>query len=82
MSVKFQKKEKAESSKYARGLVFLLLILYSTASNSLPTGSQVIAGQASIATPTAGHMQITQSSQNAIINWQSFSIGANQSPGY
>ena len=79
MSVKFQKKEKAESSKYARGLVFLLLILYSTASNSLPTGSQVIAGQASIATPTAGHMQITQSSQNAIINWQSFSIGANQS---
>jgi filamentous hemagglutinin family protein len=43
-----------------------------------PTGGQVAAGQASIATPSANGMVITQSSQSAIINWQQFNIGAGQ----
>ncbi len=43
----------------------------------LPTGGTVAQGTASIA-PTAGGLGITQSSGKAILNWQSFSIGAGQ----
>ena len=42
-----------------------------------PTGGQVAAGSASIA-GGAGSMTITQTSQNAVLNWQSFSIGASE----
>jgi filamentous hemagglutinin family protein len=52
--------------------------LVSTAAiaQELPTGGQLQAGAATIATPGAGAMQITQTSDRAIINWQSFSVGA------
>ncbi len=45
----------------------------------LPTGGQVVAGSASIAqshTPVAAAMVIEQASQQAIINWQTFNLGA------
>ncbi len=45
------------------------------AADTLPTGGTVVAGQASIA--QSGDTQtITQTSQNAAIDWQSFSIGS------
>jgi filamentous hemagglutinin family protein len=53
--------------------------LAQTASNTLPSGGQVDAGSATISTPSAGSMQIDQSSGRAIINWQSFSIGSGAS---
>ncbi len=43
-----------------------------------PTGGQVVGGQASISTPDANSTIINQASQNAIVNWQSFSVDANQ----
>ena len=43
----------------------------------LPTGASVVSGQAAISGAT-GMLNINQSSQQAIINWQSFSIGAGQ----
>ena len=43
--------------------------------NALPTGGQVAAGAASI-TQSANRMDINQSTQKAILNWQSFNIGA------
>jgi filamentous hemagglutinin family protein len=43
-----------------------------------PTGSQVVAGSATVLKPTATTTQINQASQNVIINWQSFSIGAGE----
>lgn len=46
------------------------------ASNALPTGEQVVGGSATVSRPADAHMQIDQASQRAIINWQSFSIGA------
>lgn len=46
------------------------------APNTLPTGGSVASGAASIAT-TANQMNVTQSTQQAIINWQTFSIGSN-----
>ena len=44
-----------------------------------PTGGQVVSGQAAINTPTPTSMVIDQASNKAIINWNSFSIGANES---
>jgi len=41
---------------------------------ALPTGAQLAAGQASVA-QTGARMDITQSSDRAILNWQSFNIG-------
>ncbi|NGM38654.1 filamentous hemagglutinin N-terminal domain-containing protein, partial [Methylobacterium sp. DB0501] len=41
----------------------------------LPTGGQVVSGGVTIGTPQNGALAITQSSQNAIVNWQGFSIG-------
>jgi filamentous hemagglutinin family protein len=43
--------------------------------NTLPTAGQVASGQASLST-TGNRLDITQTSQQAIINWQSFNIGA------
>ena len=43
-----------------------------------PTGGQVVGGSATISTPSANSMVINQSSQRAVINWQQFSVGADQ----
>ena len=45
----------------------------------LPSGATVVSGSATISTPTTNSMIINQSSQNAILNWQSFGIGAGAS---
>jgi filamentous hemagglutinin family protein len=42
----------------------------------LPSGATVAGGAASIANLDANHQRITQTSDRAIINWQTFSIGA------
>ncbi|OCJ00564.1 filamentous hemagglutinin [Rhizobium sp. AC27/96] len=42
---------------------------------SLPTGGQVAAGSASIGTPSAGALTVTQTSGSAVVNWQSFNVG-------
>ncbi|MEM5386215.1 filamentous hemagglutinin N-terminal domain-containing protein [Paraburkholderia phymatum] len=43
-----------------------------------PTGAQVVSGTVSVAAPSAGQMNITQSSPKAIVNWNTFSIGASE----
>jgi filamentous hemagglutinin family protein len=45
----------------------------------LPQGATVVAGQASINSPSAGQMVINQTTKAAAINWQSFDIGAGDS---
>ena len=61
---------------------FLVLLLSSTAlasgamAQTLPTGGSVAHGAATIGAPVNGQMTITQTTSNAIVNWQSFSIGA------
>jgi len=50
------------------------------APNALPTGGKVVAGSASISSNNTGQsatMNVNQSSQKAIINWNSFNVGAN-----
>ena len=49
------------------------------AAEPLPTGANVAAGDVSIAKPGARSMTITQGSDRAVVNWNSFSIGAGAS---
>jgi len=44
-----------------------------------PEGGNVVAGTATISTPTTTTTQIDQSSDRAIINWNSFDVGAGES---
>ncbi len=43
---------------------------------ALPTGGSVAAGAASIARPNASTLNVNQSTSRAIINWNTFSVGA------
>ncbi|HEX2667125.1 MAG TPA: filamentous hemagglutinin N-terminal domain-containing protein [Gammaproteobacteria bacterium] len=43
-----------------------------------PTGGQVVAGSATINTPSANGMVVNQGSQRAVINWQQFNVGSGQ----
>ena len=42
---------------------------------NLPTRGSVAAGSVAIAQPSAAQLNINQTSQSAVVNWQSFSIG-------
>ncbi|WP_375175971.1 filamentous hemagglutinin N-terminal domain-containing protein [Pseudooceanicola sp.] len=44
--------------------------------DTLPTGESVVAGQVNVARPGANHMTVTQGSDSAVVNWNSFSIGS------
>ncbi|NVO06416.1 MAG: filamentous hemagglutinin N-terminal domain-containing protein, partial [Rhodoferax sp.] len=46
------------------------------APSRLPTGAQVVAGQATVTQPASAVLQVQQSSQAAVINWQSFDLGS------
>ncbi|MEM7467611.1 MAG: filamentous hemagglutinin N-terminal domain-containing protein [Pseudomonadota bacterium] len=43
-----------------------------------PTGESVVAGNVNVARPNANATQINQTSQNAIVNWSTFSIGGDE----
>src|SRR5262249_17770275 len=45
------------------------------AQSVLPQGGSVVGGSATISQPSANSLSINQSSQRAIINWNSFSVG-------
>ena len=45
----------------------------------LPTGLNVVAGQATASMPTANSMRINQATDKAVLNWQTFNIGVGQS---
>jgi len=51
------------------------LALTATGAHALPTGGQVAAGQATISTPSNSQLNISQGTNQAIINWNSFGIG-------
>ena len=73
-------KGKSKTTSYLNKHTLLAtgLLVFSSTTWSLPIGNELIAGQATIATPTAVQMQINQASDKAVINWQSFSVGQNQ----
>ncbi|EKD70379.1 MAG: hypothetical protein ACD_46C00549G0006, partial [uncultured bacterium] len=64
-------------SFFCQGLLLSLLV-FSQPSFSNPQGAEVAAGGATISSPTPNTMQINQTTHKAIINWQSFNIGAQE----
>ena len=54
----------------------LQLVSTQTQAQNLPTGGQVVGGAASIAQPNANKMEITQTTSKAVINWNTFNVGA------
>jgi len=52
------------------------LLIGQARADNLPVGGSVAAGSAAIATPSATRLNITQTTPSAVINWQSFSVGA------
>ena len=48
-------------------------LAFASAAYALPTGGSVAAGAASVSSG-GNALTVTQSSQNAVLNWQSFSI--------
>ena len=60
-------------------LALLNLRAPATAQQGLPGGGSVVSGSATIHAPAAGQLTVRQDSQRAIIDWNSFSIGAGQS---
>jgi filamentous hemagglutinin family protein len=65
-------------TKIAKAILLPPLLTLSFSVYALPTGNELIAGQATVATPTATQMQIQQNSDRAVINWQGFSVGQNE----
>ncbi|MDB5508108.1 MAG: filamentous hemagglutinin N-terminal protein [Hyphomicrobiales bacterium] len=51
---------------------------WNATAQTLPSGGRVVGGQAVIGTPSAAGLNVTQSSQRAVIDWTAFSIGAGQ----
>ncbi len=60
----------------------LLSVLAVTPSHALPQNGSVAGGSATISQPNSTTMKINQTSGNVIINWQGYSIGANESVKY
>jgi filamentous hemagglutinin family protein len=68
---------------FSRSAIFLLSLFCTfsiTTSSGLanPAGGEVVTGKVVITTPVSNTVQINQSSDKAIINWQSFNIGAGE----
>ena len=62
-----------------RKALILPLLLFASSGFALPTGNELVAGSVDVSTPSAQQMQINQTSQKAIVNWQDFSIGKQES---
>ena len=62
---------------HCKTLASVLALLFSVQGHALPMGGVTASGQATIAAD-AGNLTVTQSTQNAVINWQSFNIGSSE----
>jgi filamentous hemagglutinin family protein len=58
------------------------LLIATALAQTLPTGASVAAGNVTIAQPSATQLNVTQSSQSAVVNYQSFSIGQGSSVNF
>ena len=69
----------APGHRRAQPLTLALALAFAptlASAQTLPTMPSVAHGTASITSAKAGQLNVLQNTQNAVINWQSFSIGA------
>src|SRR5712692_38695 len=69
---------KARARRNYGAVACALLLAYGTTpsfAQQLPTGGSVAAGSVSISSPSSSTLNVYQSTNQAIINWQTFSIG-------
>ena len=64
------------------GIAALQVFSWTSPAFALPSGGIVAAGTAIISQPNARTLQINQSTQKAILNWQGFSIGGNETVNF
>ncbi|MFX1675679.1 filamentous hemagglutinin N-terminal domain-containing protein [Paraburkholderia sp. A2WS-5] len=69
---------RAIASAIAQITAALFEATWATSLLANPTGAQVVAGGVTVSSPSASQMNITQSTPNAIVNWNTFSIGAGE----
>jgi len=79
LSRKLSATYRIRSGRRLSQLLATLLAAVSPWAAALPEGAQLVAGQASVSTPSANAMVVNQASDKAVLNWQSFNIGAGQS---
>ncbi|TAL21768.1 MAG: filamentous hemagglutinin N-terminal domain-containing protein, partial [Nitrospirae bacterium] len=63
-------------------LMQIASFLFSTTVWALPQDGTVVGGNSTISQPSSTTMQINQTTDKSIINWQGYSIGANESVQY
>ncbi len=73
---------KAALGAAAGALSLTALFSHAGQAQTLPQGGSVVAGSASINQPSPTALNVVQTSNTAIINWQSFSIGAGNSVNF
>ncbi len=66
----------------AAASIYVLGSLLSASAWAAPAGGTVVAGSASIVQATPDTLNIVQGSNKAIVNWQSFSIGAGETVNF
>ncbi len=67
--------------KRLRHVALIAIAVVSTCALANPDGPQVVSGTATFSQPNANTLNVTNS-HNAIINWQSFNIGAGQTTNF
>lgn len=75
-------RRKSAALTAAAGAYALSSLITGAQAQTLPQGGNVVAGSASINQATPNSLNIVQSTNSAIINWQSFNIGAGQSVNF
>ncbi|HQU05076.1 MAG TPA: filamentous hemagglutinin N-terminal domain-containing protein, partial [Acidocella sp.] len=76
-----RRKVAAQGRVLAAGAIPLSMVLFPLSAVALPTGGQVVSGQATLQT-TGSTLNVNQTSQNATINYQSFNVGANETVNF
>jgi len=64
------------------GTSLLALTVQAGAQAVLPQGASVASGQVRIGTPSGNSLSISQTSSRAVVDWNSFSVGANASVNF
>jgi len=70
------------STLVARFLCSAAVLMLPSVAIANPVGGKVAAGAATISQPNAANTTVTQQSEKAIINWQSFSIGQGETTSF